>query len=141
MPSGVMGGHYLDYKIDRKAIARYGLGVGEIQEVIQSAVGGMNITTTIEGVERYPVNLRYSRELRHNLPALRAILVTAPTGQQIPLGQLGPLRLCDGSCRNQKRECQAQCLDLCGYWQCGRRHLREAGSGTSGSKSRDSAGI
>ncbi len=85
----VMGGHYLDYKIDRKAIARYGLGVGEIQEVIQSAVGGMNITTTVEGVERYPVNLRYSRELRHNLPALRAILVMAPTGQQIPLGQLG----------------------------------------------------
>ena len=85
----VMGGHYLDYKIDRKAIARYGLGVGEIQEVIQSAVGGMNITTTVEGVERYPVNLRYSRELRHNLPAIRAILVTAPTGQQIPLGQLG----------------------------------------------------
>ena len=85
----VMGGHYLDYQIDRKAIARYGLGVGEIQEVIQSAVGGMNITTTVEGVERYPVNLRYSRELRHNLPAIRAILVTAPTGQQIPLGQLG----------------------------------------------------
>ena len=85
----VMGGHYLDYKIDRKALAIYGLLVDDVQEVIQSAVGGMNITTTIEGVERYPVNLRYSRELRHNLPAIRAILVTAPTGQQIPLGQLG----------------------------------------------------
>ena len=85
----VMGGHYLDYKIDRKALAIYGLLVDDVQEVIQSAVGGMNITTTVEGVERYPVNLRYSRELRHNLPAIRAILVTAPTGQQIPLGQLG----------------------------------------------------
>ena len=85
----VMGGHYLDYKINRKALAIYGLLVDDVQEVIQSAVGGMNITTTVEGVERYPVNLRYSRELRHNLPAIRAILVTAPTGQQIPLGQLG----------------------------------------------------
>ncbi len=85
----VMGGHYLDFKIDRKAIARYGLGVEDVQEVIQSAVGGMNITTTVEGLERYPVNLRYSRELRHNLPALRAVLVSAPTGQQVPLGQLG----------------------------------------------------
>ena len=85
----VMGGHYLDFAIDRKAIARYGLGVGDIQEVIQSAVGGTNITTTVEGVERYPVNLRYSRELRHNLPALRAILVSAPTGAHVPLSQLG----------------------------------------------------
>ena len=85
----VMGGHYLDFTIDRKALARYGMRVENVQEVIRSAVGGMNITTTVEGVERYPVNLRYSRELRHNLPALRAILVSAPTGQQVPLGQLG----------------------------------------------------
>lgn len=84
----VMGGNYLDFTIDRAAIARYGLTVGDVQDVIQSAIGGMDITTTVEGLERYPVNLRYSRELRDNLPALEAVLVPTPTGQQIPLGQL-----------------------------------------------------
>ena len=67
----VMGGNYLDFKIDRRAIARYGLTVGQVQEIIQTAIGGMNITTTVEGLERYPVNLRYARELRDDLPSLR----------------------------------------------------------------------
>ncbi len=83
----VMGGNYLDFTIDREAIARYGLTVGDIQDVMETAIGGMNITTTVEGLERYPVNLRYSRELRDDLPALRAILVATAGGQQIPLGQ------------------------------------------------------
>ena len=84
----VMGGNYLDFKVDRDAIARYGLTVRDVQEVIQTAIGGMNITTTVEGLERYPVNLRYSRELRDDLPALRDVLVTTPSGAQIPLGRL-----------------------------------------------------
>jgi len=84
----VMGGNYLDFKIRRDAIARYGLTVGDVQDVIQSAIGGMNITTTVEGLERYPVNVRYSRELRDNLPALEGILVSTPMGLQVPLGQL-----------------------------------------------------
>ena len=84
----VMGGNYLDFKVDRDAIARYGLTVRDVQEVIQTAIGGMNITTTVEGLERYPVNLRYSRELRDDLPALRDVLVTAPSGAHIPLGRL-----------------------------------------------------
>jgi len=88
----VMGGNYLDFEIDRDAIARYGLTVGDVQDVIQSAVGGMNITTTVEGLERYPVNLRYSRELRNNLDMLNSVLVPTPAGQQIPLGQLAHLR-------------------------------------------------
>ncbi len=88
----VMGGNYLDFEIDRQAIARYGLTVGDVQDVIQSAIGGMNLTTTVEGLERYPVNLRYSRELRDNLPALRAVLVPTPNGRQIPLGQLADIR-------------------------------------------------
>jgi Cu(I)/Ag(I) efflux system membrane protein CusA/SilA len=57
----VMGGNYLDFEIDRQAIARYGLNVGDVQDVIQSAIGVMNINTTVEGLERYPVNLRYGR--------------------------------------------------------------------------------
>jgi Cu(I)/Ag(I) efflux system membrane protein CusA/SilA len=84
----VMGGNYLDIAIDRDAIARYGLTVGDVQDVIQTAIGGMDITTTVEGLERYPVNLRYSRELRDNIPSLEQVLVATPTGQQIPLGQL-----------------------------------------------------
>ncbi len=89
----VMGGNYLNIDIDREAIARYGLTLGDVQDVIQTAIGGMNITTTVEGLERYPVNLRYNRELRHNLPMLREILVPTPTGQHIPLGLLATLRI------------------------------------------------
>ena len=92
----VMGGNYLNFSIRRDQIARYGLTVGDVQDVIQSAIGGMNITTTVEGLERYPVNLRYSRELRDNLPAIRDILVQTPTQQQIPLGQLTRLSIAKG---------------------------------------------
>ena len=89
----VMGGNYLNFSIRRDQIGRYGLTVGDVQDVVQSAIGGMNITTTVEGLERYPVNLRYSRELRDNLPALRNILVQTPTQQQIPLGQLAEIAI------------------------------------------------
>jgi Cu(I)/Ag(I) efflux system membrane protein CusA/SilA len=92
----VMGGNYLDFQIKRAEIARYALTVGDVQDVIQSAIGGMNITTTIEGLERYPVNLRYSRELRDNLPALRQILVPTPSGQQVPLGYLADINFKKG---------------------------------------------
>jgi Cu(I)/Ag(I) efflux system membrane protein CusA/SilA len=92
----VMGGNYLTFSIRRDEIARYGLTVGDVQDVIQSAIGGMNITTTVEGLERYPVNLRYSREFRDNLPALRDILVQTPTQQQIPLGQLSSVSIVKG---------------------------------------------
>lgn len=88
----VMGGNYLDFEVNRDEIARYGLTVGDVQDVIQSAIGGMNITTTVEGLERYPVNLRYSRELRDDLPSLQAVLVPTPGGQHIPLGQLTSMR-------------------------------------------------
>jgi len=89
----VMGGNYVVFDINREQIARFGLTVRDVQEVISSAVGGMNITQTVEGLERYPVNLRYSRELRDNLDALRAVLVSTATGQQIPLGQLAGIEI------------------------------------------------
>ncbi len=88
----VMGGNYLDFSIDRDAIARYGLTVGDVQDVIQTAIGGMDITTTVEGLERYPVNLRYSRDFRDDIPALESVLVPTPAGQQIPLGQLASVK-------------------------------------------------
>ena len=92
----VMGGNYLNFAVRRDEIARYGLTVGDVQDVIQSAIGGMNITTTVEGLERYPVNLRYSRDLRDNPAALRDILVPTPTRQQIPLGHLTTMSFVKG---------------------------------------------
>lgn len=80
-----VGGYYLDFDINRESAARYGLTVGAVQDVIQSAIGGMNITETVEGLERYPVNLRYPRELRDDLETLKRVLISTPTGVQIPL--------------------------------------------------------
>jgi Cu(I)/Ag(I) efflux system membrane protein CusA/SilA len=90
------GGNYLDFDIDRLAAARYGITVGDVQDVIQTAMGGMTVTTTVEGLERYPVNVRYSRELRDDPEALRRVLVRSPSGQQIPIGQLADLRIRSG---------------------------------------------
>ncbi len=84
----VMGGSFLDIDVDRQAAARYGLTSGDVQDVIAAAIGGMNVTTTVEGLERYPVSVRYPRALRDDLPALRQVLVPAPGGAQVPLGQL-----------------------------------------------------
>jgi len=92
----VMGGNYFDFVIDREAVARYGLTVGDVQDVIMSAIGGMNITTTVEGLERYPVNLRYGRELRDNPSDLRRVLVPTPRGEHIPLAQLTEIKIKKG---------------------------------------------
>lgn len=86
-----VGGNYLDFDINRKEAARYGLTVGDVQNIIQTAMGGMSITNTVEGLERYTVNLRYSRELRDNLESLRRVLVPTPTGEQIPITQLATI--------------------------------------------------
>ena len=86
-----MGGNYIQFTIDRDAIARYGLRVGDVQDVLEVALGGMPLTTTVEGLERYDVNLRYSRDFRENLGALREISVPTPTGAQVPLGQLAKI--------------------------------------------------
>ncbi len=91
-----VGGNYLDIAIDRVEAARFGLTVGKVQMVIRSAMGGMSITQTVEGLERYPVNLRYSRELRDTLDALKRVLVPAPTGQHVPLGQIATFTTAKG---------------------------------------------
>lgn len=88
-----VGGYYLDFDINREAAARYGLTVGDVQDVVQSAIGGMNITETVEGLERYPVNLRYPRELRDNLENLKRVLIPTPTGSQIPMSLVAELTL------------------------------------------------
>ena len=95
-PEKTVGGNYVDFDIKRDELARYGLRVDDVQDVILSAMGGMNITWTVEGLERYPVNLRYKRELRDNLPALRRTLVATPLGAQVPLAQLADIRIHKG---------------------------------------------
>ncbi|MFC1502090.1 efflux RND transporter permease subunit, partial [bacterium] len=84
----IVGKPYLEINIDRKAIARYGISVRHVQDVIEVAVGGKQITSTVEGRERYPVRVRYMRELRGDMESLERILVPASDGTQIPLGQL-----------------------------------------------------
>jgi len=91
-----VGGNYIDYRIKREEAARYGLTVGDVQEVILTALGGENITQTVEGLKRYPVNVRYPRELRDNLEDLKRILVPTPTGAQIPIAQLADIEVVKG---------------------------------------------
>ncbi len=87
------GGNYLDFNIDRKEAARYGLTTGDVQDVIQSAIGGMNVTETVEGLERYPVNVRYAREVRENLTDLGRVLIPTPSGAQIPINYVADLQI------------------------------------------------
>ncbi len=84
----VVGGNYLDFTIDRIEIARYGLTIADVQEIIQTAIGGMNVTQTVEGLERYPVNIRYQRDYRNDLQSLRQVLVPLKDGKHVPISQL-----------------------------------------------------
>jgi Cu(I)/Ag(I) efflux system membrane protein CusA/SilA len=93
----IMGGNFVEFDLHRDAIARYGLTVADVQDVLQVALGGMTVTTTIEGLERYGVILRYHRDYRDSLEALRAIAIPAKTGDaQVPLGQLADIRIVSG---------------------------------------------
>lgn len=92
----IIGGYYVDIKIKRDEAARYGLKVEDIQQVIMFAIGGENITTTVEGVERYPVNVRYKRELRDNIDKIGRVFVPTMTGQPIPLSQVADITLSKG---------------------------------------------
>ena len=87
----VIGKPYLEIRVDRRAIARYGLNVADVQRVIAAAVGGVTVTTTVEGRERYPVRVRYQRERRHHLDELERVLVVGADGTQVPLGQLAEI--------------------------------------------------
>ena len=92
----IVGKPYLELNIDRNAIARYGLSIEKTQQVIETAIGGMEITTTVEGRERYPVRVRYPRELRDDPEKIKKILVPTPTGAQVPLGELVTLEYVRG---------------------------------------------
>jgi Cu(I)/Ag(I) efflux system membrane protein CusA/SilA len=91
-----VGGNYLDIIINRPEAARYGISVDDLHGVIQTALGGMTVTTTVEGLERYSINLRYSRELRDNMESIKRVLVPGLNGMQVPLGEVATLQLVKG---------------------------------------------
>ena len=86
-----VGGYFLDFVVNRESAARYGLKVGDVNDIIETAIGGKNITTTVEGRERYPVNTRYARDFREDLDALKRVLVPTPTGAQVPISLLADI--------------------------------------------------
>ncbi len=92
----VAAGRYIDIDIDRRAAARYGLNIEDIQTVIRNAIGGANVTWTVEGLERYPVNIRYPREVRDTVEKLKEIPLVSPNGDQIALGQVARLTITEG---------------------------------------------
>src|SRR5262249_51871405 len=95
-PEQVTGAPYIDVRVNREAAARYGITVGAIQDVIETAVGETNLTLTIEGRQRFPVRVRYAPEYRASTRALGSVLVTAPNGVQVPLAQLADIRSVSG---------------------------------------------
>ncbi len=90
------GGYFLDFDLNRDALARYGITVGDAEDVLMSAVGGENVTTTVEGRERYPVNVRYLRDYRSDLSTMQRVLVSTPDGTQVPMTQLADIRTLTG---------------------------------------------
>ena len=123
LPERTSGGYFLDFKWNRDELARYGLSIDDAQDVIMSAIGGENVTTTIEGRERYPVNVRYMRDYRSDPDKLGRVLVPTMDGQtQVPLAQLAEIQVVSGpamhrvSCRTARSKC------MLGYREQNRYH-------------------
>lgn len=85
------GGYFLDFTVNRQAAARYGLTVQDVDDMVESAVGGKTVATTVEGRERYPISVRYARDFREDLDALRRVVVAVPTGAQVPISALADI--------------------------------------------------
>jgi Cu(I)/Ag(I) efflux system membrane protein CusA/SilA len=96
-------GYYLDFDVKRAAAARYGLTTGDVNDIVESAIGGKTVATTVEGRERYPISVRYARDFREDLDALRRVVVPTPTGAQVPISALADIAYRTGapSIRNE----------------------------------------
>ncbi len=92
----ITGGYYVDFEIDRSALVRYGLVAADVQDVIETAIGGKNVDTFVDGQARYPINTRYGRDFRDGIEDLRRILLTAPSGEKLLLGQVADIRPSSG---------------------------------------------
>ncbi len=132
-PEKTMGGNYLDFEINRIEAARYGMTVGDVQDIIMSAVGGVDVTYTVEGLERYPVNIRYARELRDDVSDLRRILIPTPSGAQIPIRQVADIRIHKGPSGIKSENARPTAwvyvdltdTDIGAYVETARRHISE----------------
>ena len=116
------GGYFLDFDLKRDQLARYGLTIDDAENVLMSAVGGDAMTTTIEGRERYTVNVRYLRDYRSDIDSLQRVLVDTPSGAQVPLGEIADISHEDRSGNDSRRERTAERLCLRGcyrarHWQ------------------------
>ncbi len=129
----VTGGYYLDFEPKREQAARYNLTVGQLNEVVESAIGGKNVTTTVEGRERYPVNVRYARGLRDNLSSLSRVLVPTPDGAQVPLIELADITVRTGAPMIKNEEgfkagflyVDTTSRDMGGYVEAARRAVQQ----------------
>ena len=129
-----MGGNYIEFEINRDEIARYGLALADVQEVLEVALGGMPLTTTVEGLEHYTVNLRYERDFRESIEALREIIVPTPGGPQIPLGQLAKVNVVrapmgiksEGAIPNAWIYVDVKNIDVGSYVQMAQRAVNQA---------------
>ncbi|HNP35830.1 MAG TPA: efflux RND transporter permease subunit [Woeseiaceae bacterium] len=92
----VAGGRYVDVDIDRKRASRYGLNISDVQDIVRTAIGGMNVTQTVEGLERYPVNLRYPQRVRNSVEQLQLLPIVTPQGARIALADVADVKVVDG---------------------------------------------
>ena len=92
----VTGGRFVDIDMNRLEAARFGLNVADVHDVVRTAIGGMSVSESVEGRERYPINLRYPRDYRNSVDALRDLPIITPTGAEIPLGRVADISIADG---------------------------------------------
>ncbi len=92
----VTGGRFIDIDIDRLRAARFGLNIADVQDIVRTAIGGMSVSESVEGLERYPINLRYPREVRDSVERLKQLPIVTPSGAEIPLGRVADIRISDG---------------------------------------------
>ena len=136
------GGYFLDFDWNRDEMARYGVSIDDVQAVVTSAVGGEGVTTTVEGRERYSVNVRYMRDYRNNVNRLERVMVPVMGGQtQVPVSQLGKIKVRSGPGHDARRERHAERLRVrrCGGPRC--RKLRRRREGESPEPGRAAAGL
>jgi Cu(I)/Ag(I) efflux system membrane protein CusA/SilA len=127
------GGYFLDFTVNREAAARYGLRVGDVNDTIETAIGGKTITTTVEGRERYPVAARYARDFREDLDALKRVLVSTPSGAQVPISLLADIGFKTGpaSIRNENGQLvgfvsvDIDSDDIAGYVRAANQRINE----------------
>ncbi|HET6564544.1 MAG TPA: efflux RND transporter permease subunit [Xanthomonadales bacterium] len=129
----VAGGRYVTVDIRRDQASRYGLNISDVQDIVATAIGGMNVSETVEGLERYPINLRYPRQYRDSLEKLRDLPVVTPIGQQLPLSAVADIRLEDGPPMIKSENARPngwifvdiEGVDLGSYVQQARQHVQQ----------------